>query len=133
MNFRASFCDPLKPNIIELGDIAEENIIPIFEKIPWIDLLKKMETAEETYYSPSLEIENKDTRHGLCISVIGDADDYEFYVFYKRPRKTFSLLSTQKTEDHMTEKDGQTHENVIDCLNALRLNDTEYLDKAIGE
>ena len=33
MNFRASFCDPLKPDIIELGSIYKDNIIDKFESI----------------------------------------------------------------------------------------------------
>lgn len=66
MNFRASFCDPFKPDIIEMGDIEKDKIMKTFEKIPWTDLLNKMETAHENdiYYSPSLEIENKDNKTG---------------------------------------------------------------------
>ena len=41
MNFRASFCDPLKPDIIELGDISQDTIIDHFEKINWNDHLQK--------------------------------------------------------------------------------------------
>src|SRR5690349_14320566 len=89
INFRASFCDPFKPDIIELGDIQKEKIIDKFEDTPWYDFLRKMTTTkqEEVFYSPSLEVENKDTKHGLTISAVGDPNKYEFYIFYKRPKK----------------------------------------------
>ncbi|WP_303922888.1 hypothetical protein [Draconibacterium sediminis] len=72
MNFRASFCDPFKPDIIEIGKIEQEKILETFHKIPWSDYLAKMETAKqsEIYYSPSLEIENKDNKNGLSVSAI---------------------------------------------------------------
>lgn len=136
MNFRASFCDPFKPEIIELGDIQTEYILDKFENTPWADYLRQMESAkeEEIFYSPSLEIENKDTRHGLAISVLGKPDDFEFYIFYKRPKKVKVLfgLKEKLKEDYLTDKTGQTKQDVLDCLNALIRNDTEFLENKIG-
>jgi len=94
MNFRASFCHPFQKDIIELGTIAKENIINKFETIDWTDLLQQMQLAkeEEIYFSPSLEIENKDNKQGLSISAVGEPDNFEFYIFYKRPKMVKSFL-----------------------------------------
>jgi hypothetical protein len=137
MNFRASFCDPFKPEIIELGDIEKNKVIDKFENIPWTDFLRKMETAKEgeIFYSPSFEIENKDSKHGLSISAVGDPNQYEFYIFYKRPKtvKTFLGLKEKINESYTSDKTGQTKQDALDCLNALLRNDTEYLANKIGQ
>jgi hypothetical protein len=137
MNFRASFCDPFDPNIIELGSIQKDSIMDRFENINWPDYLRKMETAKENeiYYSPSLEIENKDTKHGLAVSAVGNPDNYEFYIFYKRPKKvkTFLGLSQKINDNYVSDKTGQTKQDVLDCLNALIRNDTDYLANKIGQ
>lgn len=137
MNFRASFCDPFKPDIIELGDILKDKIIEKFEDIIWADFLKEMDLAKEgeVFYSPSLEIESKDTKHGLAISAVGDPNKYEFYIFYKRPKKVkaFFGLKEKINENYTSEKTGQTKQDALDCLNALLRNDTEYLANKIGQ
>lgn len=137
MNFRASFCDPFKPDIVELRDIQKDKIIEKFENTPWSDFLRKMELAkeDEIFYSPSLEIENQDTKHGLEISAVGKPGKYEFYIFYKRPKKVKSFFGLkEKTNDNYTSDiTGQTKQDVLDCLNALLRNDTEYLANKIGQ
>lgn len=67
MDFKASFCDPFQKEIIELGTISKESIFNKFENTSWAELLRKMSNAseDEIYYSPSIEIENKDNKHGL--------------------------------------------------------------------
>ncbi len=137
MKFRASFCDPLKPDIIELGDISQDTIIDHFEKINWNDYLQKMSTVkqEEIYYSPSFEVENKETKNGLAISAVGDPNNYEFYIFYKRPKnvKSFFGLKEKINENYSTDIQGQTKNDVLDCLKALLRNDTEYLANKVGQ
>jgi hypothetical protein len=137
MNFRASFCDPFQKEIIELGDISKDSIVNTFEKTPWIDFLRKMESGgqKKIYCSPSLEIENKETKHGLSISAVGDPDHFEFYIFYKRPKKVKSFLGLKEKikEGYVTDKTGQTKQDVLDCLNALLRNDTEYLGNKFGQ
>ncbi len=132
MNFRASFCDPFKPKIIEIGNIEKEKIIETFEKIPWKELLNKMESSksEEIYYSPSLEIENKDNKNGIVISAV---DGREWYIFFKRPKlvkKLFGLIE-KMDENYTTEIQGQTEKDAFDCLNALINNDLEFLERKI--
>jgi len=85
MSFRASFCDPFKPDVIEIGNIEKDKIMELFEKIPWSKYLAKMKTAkkDEIHHSPSLEIENEDNRNGLSVSAI---DGQEWCIFYKRPK-----------------------------------------------
>lgn len=132
MNFRASFCDPFKPEIIEMGGIEKDKIMETFGKIPWNKLLDEMKLKKENeiYYSPSLEIENKDNKNGLSISAI---DGKEWYIFYKRPKmvKRFFGLSEKLNENYLTDITGQTEQDVIDCLNALLKNDLEFLEEKI--
>ena len=89
----------------------------------------------EIYYSPSLEIENEDTKHGLVISAVGDSNSYEFYIFYKRPKKvkTFLGLKEKTNDNYTTDKTGQNKQDVLDCLTALINNDTDYLATKIGQ
>lgn len=132
MNFRASFCDPFKPDIIELGDIEKEKIIETFEKIPWNKLLDEMKLKKESeiYYSPSLEIENKENKNGLSVSAV---DGKEWYIFYKRPKmvKKFFGLIEKIDKNYLTDVKGQTEDDVKECLIALINNDLEFLEKKI--
>lgn len=132
MNYRASFCDPFKKDIIEIGDVDKDKVMETFEKIPWFEFLEKMDNAgeNEIYYSPSLEIENKDNKNGLSVSIV---DKSEWYIFYKRPKlvKKFFGLSEKMDPDYLTDITGQTEKDVRDCLNALLKNDLEFLENKI--
>lgn len=132
MNFRASFCDPFKPDIIEIGNISENKIMETFDKIPWAEYLEKMKTAKqnEIHYSPSLEIENKDNRNGLSISAV---DGGEWYIFYKRPKlvKRFLGLFENMDNNYLTDIQGQTENDVRNCLEALINNDLRFLEEKI--
>ncbi|MGZ3932031.1 MAG: hypothetical protein ACXVP0_11860 [Bacteroidia bacterium] len=135
MKFKASFCDPLNPKIIELGEIGKDKIIELFSKIAWGDFLEKMKdkTDEELFFSPSLEIHCTDTENGLSISAVGEPENFEFYIFYKRPKTLSKLFGLSKTiqNDFLTEIDGQTEDDVTDCLNALIRNDLAFLEEKI--
>ena len=110
MVLRASFCDPFNPTIIELGDIAESQIMHTFDKVPWVDYLTQMQTRgeNEIYFSPSLGIENKATRSGQTISVVGNPEKYECCVFYKRPKKVarFFGLTSRMNNNCLTDAEG---------------------------
>lgn len=131
--FRASFCDPFKQDIVEMGNIAKDKIMELFESIPWQEYLAKMDTAKENeiYYSPSLEVENAENHHGITISAV---DDREWYVFFKRPkrvRKFFGLI--EKTDDnYLTELHVSTKAEASRCLEALIRNDLHFLETTIG-
>lgn len=137
MNFRATFCDPFNPEIIELGDFSGEEVINKFNSINWSDYLHKIELADEDniHYSPSLEIENKNIKYGLVISAVGNPNHYEFYIFYKRPRKVKSFLGliTKHFPTYTSDKAGQTRQDALDCINALIRNDNEFLENKIGK
>ncbi len=132
MNYRASFCDPFKPDIIEIGEIEKEKVIDIFNQVPWTEYLEKMKTVNEReiYYSPSLEIENKDNKNGLTVSAV---DGVEWYIFFKRPKrvKLFFGLSEKLNENYLTDVQGQTEKDVRDCLDALIRNDLQFLENKI--
>ena len=112
MVFRTSFCDPFNPTIIELGDIVEPQIMHTFDKVPWVDYLTQMRTRRENeiHFSPSLEIENKATRSGLTISVVGEPEKYESCIFYKRPKKVarFFSLTSRMNNNCLTDAEGLT-------------------------
>ncbi len=128
MNFRASFCDPFKPDIIELGNIEQDKIMENFQNIPWNELLEKINGANESeiHYSPSFEVENITNNNGLCVSAV---DGTEGYIFYKRPKlvkKWFGLV--EKVDDnYLSDITGQSIDDVKNCLNALISNNLEYL------
>lgn len=132
MNFRASFCDPFKPDIIEIGYISTNEILEKFDEIPWKEYLEKMKTAKqnEIHYSPSLEIENKDNKNGLSVSAL---DGIEWYIFYKRPKlvKRFFGLIEKMDNNYVTEILGQTENDVRSCLEALIKNDLQFLEEKI--
>jgi len=135
MQFKLSFCDPFKKEIVELGDISEEKIIESFENIQWTDYLKRMENVNQSdiYYSPSFEIENKENKNGLSISAVGTPSAFEYYIFYRRPKirkKLFGLMNTMD-ENYLTDVTGQTKKDALDCLNALKNNNLDFLDNKV--
>jgi hypothetical protein len=131
MKFRASFCDPFNPNIIELGEIPIEKIIEKFESIHWNDILTKMKSVKpnEIFYSPSLEIENIDNKNGVTVSAINEK---EWYIFFKRPKKTKLLgLFEKLNKNYLTEVHGQTTNDVKECIYALINENLDYLEARI--
>ena len=131
--FRYSICDPLKKEPIEMGEIERGKILDIVERFPWTDLLNKMDGANENdiHFSPSLEIENTTTRHGLAISIV---DTSEFYIFYKRPKKVTRLLGLIKSVDNnfLSDRTGQTIQDVKDAVSALISDDMTTLERRWG-
>ena len=129
MEFSISFCDPLKKDIVEMGDIAKDKVFEIFEDIKWNSYLSKMKDVrdEDIYFSPSFEIENKENKNGLSISAVGEPDNFEFYIFYKRPKmiKSFFWAAEKMKEDFLTDVTGQTKKD------ALLKNDADFLETKI--
>lgn len=134
--FRYSICDPLKKDPIEMGDIEKEKVLDIVERFPWKDLLDKMSGAEESeiHYSPSIEVENKSTRHGLAISIVEGEEENEFYIFYKRPKTVTKLFGLIKNMDYnfTTDRTGQTSKDVREAVSALVAGDVAILEKRWG-
>lgn len=136
MEFRASFCDPFNPQIVELGRIGENEIIDKFKSIPWRDYLDRMGKTRESeiYYSPSLEIENTENRNGITISAVDDGKGgIEYYIFYKRPKEEtkFFGLTKKMNDNYLTEITEQTEEDALQCLTALINNKLGYLELKI--
>lgn len=131
-NFRVSFCDPFKKDIVQMGYMEKDQIMQLFETIPWQEYLVKMDTAKESefFYSPSLEIENMVNYNGLSISGV---DDNEWYVFFKRPKrvKKFFGLVERRNNNYLTEVHGQTKNDARRCLEALLRNDLSFLENKV--
>lgn len=122
--FRYSVAEPLKPNILEKGKIEKDEIVKIFNEFPWKQYLEQIKNSKDgkIYYSPSLEFENSGNKNGLAISAVGEPDSFEFYVFYKRPKKG------NTNENNVSDLTGQSKEDVLTYLNALINNDLHYLE-----
>ena len=135
MAFKAIFCDPIVKDIIDLGFISQEQIIDTFNGIDWDKHLNSIKNVPEDkiFYSPSFEIENLDNENGLAISAVGDAGNYKFYVFYKRPKTVKKLfgLTSKFDKGYLTDVTGQNKSDVIKLLTALVKNDLDLLDREI--
>ncbi len=136
MTLKTTFYDPLKPDGIELGDLSLAAIIDHFEKVDWNAYLEKGASArlDDVYYSPCIEVENKESKNGLVITAGGKPHHYTFSIFYKRPKnvKTFFGLLNKVDENYTTSIESQTKNDALDCINALSRGDTAYLSKKIG-
>lgn len=135
MAFKATFCDPLVKDIIDLGFVSQGQIIDIFNGIDWDKHLNSIKNVPEykIFYSPSFEIENLDNENGLTISAVGNAGNYEFYIFYKRPKtvkKLFGLISKFE-KGYLTDITGQNKSDSIKFLTALIKNDLALLEREI--
>ena len=77
-----------------------------------------------------LEVENKNNKNGLSISIV---DDNDWCVFYKRPKseKVFFGLFEKVNENYLTDITKQSKKDAIECLNALLRNDLEFLERKI--
>lgn len=98
MSFHISFCNPLEPAIVELGIIDGDRVVDQFSSIRWESYLEEMKgkPQEEIFYSPSFEIENTENKNALSISAVGEPENYEFYIFYKRPKIIKSFLDCRR-------------------------------------
>ena len=78
-----AFCDPLIKDPIKMGEIEKGKIMDIGDRFRWADLLDKMNGANERdiHFFPSVEFENRLTRHGLAISFVEEEKGNEFYIF----------------------------------------------------
>jgi len=134
--FRYSICKPLEPEIIQMGAIDKEAARSLFDNFPWLKLLKQYNNAAEKdiHYSPSLEIENQDNQHNISISIVGDENQQEYYIFYKRPeiRKSFFGFFNRLEKNYLTERTGQNKEAAQLAFQALIDNQLEVLKKHWG-
>lgn len=137
-SFRYRICKPSQPEAVELTTIERTDYFFIFNLVPWLKLLSEVNEAEvkgkKIYYSPSLEIENKSTKHCLSISIVGNTRQYEFYIFYKRPEKRkilFGLLQ-MLDEHYLTERTNQTMEDALLAIKALLDNNLPLLKAKWG-
>jgi hypothetical protein len=119
-SFRYSICEPLKPEIIEKGQIDQKQIVKTFQEFPWGKYLT----------DSANEFENTSNKNGLTASAVGDPGNFEFYLFYKRPKmgsKLFGLIK-KLDENYISDITGQTEKDVIECLNALIRDDVNFLE-----
>ena len=117
-----------------MGDIAADKVIDTFKNTGWKDYLVQAENSpDDLCYSPSLEIENKDNKHGITISAIGQPNNISYFIFYKRPKEVSRFFGLYKNTDqnYSTEISDQTEKDALDCLNALLKNDLQFLENKV--
>ena len=134
MSYKGIFCNPFKPDTIDLGEIDKDKILDTFEKIPWDDFINRMASAKQKdfYYSPSLDIENLENNHSIEVSAI---DGTCWYIFYRRPKmvtkKRWFKTVERLDKTHTTDVLDQSIEDVRECLNALVEGDFGFLENKV--
>lgn len=78
--------DPLKEQPIERGEISKEEFKILYLNFPWIEMLQKQNEGgtNDVKGSPGIVVRNQDGKE-IFVSIVGNKDDYEFYICYKRP------------------------------------------------
>jgi hypothetical protein len=137
MQYKASFCDPFKADIVDLGYVEKEKVMELFERVPWAEYLVKMEAARENeiHWSPSLDFKDEDNHQIISVSVAGKPDNIDWLIFYIRPKKVkrlFGLLGEKMNNEHMTEVQGRTETDARNAIEALLRGDYAWLDEHIS-
>lgn len=136
--FRYSICEPLNPNIIEMGTITADEFRKVLQNFPWFEMLRDQINAEESeiYYSPSLELEDEISKQGISISIINPEPDVEYHIFYKRPKTTIKKMWFKTKEvinpEYVTDRIAQSGQDMNDAFNALLEGDFEMLESRWG-
>lgn len=86
LKLKYSESHPLKANLQNEQFLSQQEFILKFEQFPWIELLEKLlnSHSKNVQCSPSLNLEDSNQKV-ISVSIVGELNDYEFYVCYKRP------------------------------------------------
>lgn len=130
---------PLKPYPINEQSLSKEDFIQKFNDFQWEKLLEEQINAPEHQIkcSPSLNLENSDNKI-IAASIVGELDNYEFYIYYKRPtvvkkRKWLGLIEYDfYDENFFSLLPEQTKQNALEAF--LLFYDENYseLEKKYG-
>ena len=98
MKLKYSESHPLKSYLVNKQLLTKDEFIEKFKRFKWLDFLKLQLSAHKSqiHCSPSLNIED-DQGDGVSVSIVGDLNEHEFYVCYKRSitrkkKKWFGLV-----------------------------------------
>lgn len=134
MNFDLYFLDPYDPNIQKLGNFHRDEVLKQFEKYDWNDYLVKMDSphSPKTYYSPSFQIYEPNSKYGLTVSLI---EDKCWYVFFMRPKlvKRFFGLSEKMKEKYITDIRDKSEKEVREYMNAFINGQFSYIRHLFGD
>ncbi|MFK7748431.1 MAG: hypothetical protein AB8B65_08580 [Kordia sp.] len=99
MKLKYSESHPLKSYLVNEAYITKDEFVEKFKNFDWEGLLKVQLAAndKQIHFSPSINLDDKDGK-GIAASIVGELNEYEFYVCYKRPitrkkTKWFGLVS----------------------------------------
>lgn len=134
MIFSVTFYDPLKEDGVDLGSLSDKQVMETFKKTDWLKHLKihNATPESEVFYTPSLDVENPDTKHSLDISVIGELEEHEFYITYRRPknRKIFGIFN-KTDKKYTTDIESLSSSDAERLLMAFLKNDLELLEAEV--
>lgn len=93
MKLKYSESHPLKSHEIQVQYLLKKAFVKKFMAFKWEELLDLMLKAnpDEIHCSPSVNLEDETGKY-ISVSIVGELDDYEFYVCFKRP------ITQQKTK-----------------------------------
>ncbi|UPT67092.1 MAG: hypothetical protein M0D57_22245 [Sphingobacteriales bacterium JAD_PAG50586_3] len=94
--FTVSFCDPLNPEVIDLGVHQKEEVLKLFNNIKWNDYLATMQGVpdDEIHYSPSFSAANSDNNAIVSVSAL-DGGAGLFYIMYFTPLAPRKIMGIQ--------------------------------------
>ena len=86
MKLKYSESHPLKSYELNEQLLTKDEFIQKFENFEWEDLLKLQLSANDIqiHCSPSINLDDNDGK-GISVSIVGELDEYEFYICFKRP------------------------------------------------
>ena len=136
MELKYSESHPLKSYLVNEKYITKDEFIEKFKNFDWEGLLKAQLTAddEQIHFSPSINLDDKDGK-AIGVSIVGELNDYEFYISYKRPitrRKTkwFGLVSYDfYDKDFFSVVTEQTKKDALDAFLFFYDRNFEELEK----
>ena len=136
MKLSYSESHPLKSYELNEQILTKDEFILKFENFEWEDLLKLQLSANDSqiHCSPSINLCDNDGK-GISVSIVGELDNYEFYVCYKRPitRKKSKWLGLVEydyyDEDFCSVIPEQTKKDGLDAFMLFYERNFEELEK----
>ncbi|OIQ17261.1 MAG: hypothetical protein BM557_08590 [Flavobacterium sp. MedPE-SWcel] len=124
------------PNIFTQKTVNSTELEQEFNNYDWNGFLVKANEAikKDIGYEPPVEFENKSDKNSISFFPAGEPDDYNFLVFYTRPKniKKWFGLSSKFEEQYTTQVTTFMEiEEALECLKAFETKNYKFLDKRI--
>lgn len=132
--YDCSIADASDPDTTRKSTLKKEDLVNAFKNFDWDTFLIQAEKAmqRDKYFYPPVEFENNTSRHSLAFFPVGKPGDYEFLLFYKRPKTIKKWLGLiQKHDENYTTQLTKTQDAIaaLQYLQALIESNTDFLEK----